>query len=594
MAGGLMQLAVYGTQDIFLTGNPQITFFKVIFKRHTNFAMESIPQHFIADANFGLETIAIIDKIGDLMNRVYLEIELPKVDLSKNPGKWTLDRDTAKKRLDQVKNYYDLVYQYIASNTDMARKLDLLLRTNNISMNEIEKTMADSNFVGGLIDLKHRLQMYIDTDPDMVASWNQINQFDIPTIFYSIVRKINNLNVSPEEKSSLKKKEILRAIHKDIYHQMYQFYMNVYHIYLECQKTYQSILNNTYTERYKFAWIEEIGHAIIDQVELRIGGQVMDTHTGDWLILFNKLFLREYQTQNYQKMIGNVSELTIFNDQVKNTYRLIIPFQFWFCRSTGLSLPLVALRYHDVMFIVRLKDLSKLCYVEDDPDLLDMANIQAQYNINISSAKLYVEYIYLDSEERRRFAQSTHEYLVETVQFQEFSGIEGKQFTAHLDFIHPTKFLVWFVQPEYYRLNPSGRNKCQWNNFGTKPNKSGYSMDSTYLRINSYDRTDPALDPIYYNYLQPHWYFSRSPIDGLYVYSFAIKPTEHQPSGSINMGRIDDFSIVSTFSQELVNIAEKGDLEGANTGIFMAVYAVSYNIFRTISGMGGMAFQNIA
>lgn len=600
MAGGLIQLTVYGLQDIFLTGTPQITFFKIVYRRHTNFAMESIEQQFIGDTNFGSDATSIIEKIGDLMNRVYLEIELPKVDLSKNPGKWQMNRESAKKQLDEIKIYYDLIYKYITCNTDMARKLDILLRVNNISMNDIIKTMQDHNFIGNLVKLKQQIHTYtttssdfnIGTQIDLTKSIQEINLFDIPTIFNSIVSKINNFDIPSDEKTSLIKKEALYAINNHIYGLMYDFYMKIYETYITQQQIYQAIITDTYTERYKFAWVEEIGHAIIDEIELRIGGQIMDKQTGDWLILFNKLYSKEYQVENYYKMIGNITELTIFNDEVKNIYRLIIPFQFWFCRNMGLSLPLLSLRYHDIMFTVKLKDLSKLCYIEDNPDLMDILNIQSQYNINIVSAKLFIDYVFLDSDERRRFAQSTHEYLVEIVQYEEFNNIDGKQFTAHLDFVHPTKFIIWFAQPEHYRSNLSGRNKCQWNNFGIRSNKTGYSMESTYLRTNSYDRTDPNLSPLYYNYVQPYWYFNNSLTDGLNVYSFALNPMEHQPSSSINLGRIDDFSIVSTFSNSFIDLTKEGDLEGNNNNIFMGVYVLSYNIFRVISGMGGMAFQN--
>lgn len=595
MAGGLIQLAVYGTQDIFLTGTPQITFFKVVYKRHTNFAMESIIQHFIGDANFGTEITAIIEKNGDLMNRVYLEIDLPKVDLVKNFSNWEIDRQNAQKQFEQVRSLYQLIYQYIASNTDMARKLNTLLSTNNISMDDIEKTMENVNFTGQLAKLKYQLQTYISNHEfNNMEYFNQkkfiqqLNQIDLTTIFNSIISQINQLNITPEEKSILKKKHLLYVITKSIYQEMYSFYMEAYNAYLSNQKIYLSMVDNSYQERYKFAWVEEIGHAIIDLVEFRIGGQIMDKHTGDWLILFNKIFLREYQVENYYKMIGNVRELTIFDDSIKNVYKLIIPFQFWFCRSTGLSLPLVALRYHDIIFTIKLKDLSKLCYVEDNPNLYDIPNIQSQYNINIIDAKLYVDYIYLESDERKRFAQSTHEYLVEILQYNEFNNINGSQYSAHTNFAHPTKFVVWFVQPEYYRENIDGKNKCQWNNFGTNPDRTGYSLKSTYLRTNSYARTDPDLNIIYYNYLQPFWYFNRSPTDGFNVYSFAIKPMEHQPSSTINLGRIDDFSIAVIFSNELLELVKNGP----NNGIYMGVYAMSYNIFRIIGGMGGMAFQN--
>ena len=599
MAGGLIQLVTYGAQDIFLTGTPQITFFKIVYRRHTNFATESIQQHFIGIANFGQEMMSIIDKIGDLMNRVYLEIELPKIDLFKNPALWRKNMEEVKKQFDAVQKYYQLVYDYVAIDLDIIRKLNFLLRTNNILLDDIMRVVNNPSFIDNLVSSRKQLQLYIaendiidkeelDSKLDLIQ---QINQIDIQIVFNSVINSFKHLTtISTEEKLSLIRKEMKKIIDNILYGEIKDFYMKAYNIYTSKQGDYQSFLDGTYIERYKFAWVEEIGHVIIDEIEIKIGNQQIDKHTGDWLILFNKIFTNEYQIKNYYKMIGNVTELILFDDKIKNNYKLIIPLQFWFCRNTGLSLPLIALRYHDIILTVRLKDLSKLCYIEDDPNLLDMPNLQAQYNINIINAKLHVDYIFLDSDERRRFAQSTHEYLIETIQYNNFNDINSKHFIAHLNFTQPTKFIIWFAQPNYYRENPTGRNKCQWNNFGTNNDKTGYTMSSAYLKLNSYNRTDPSMDIKFYNYVQPYLYFQNSPTDGYNVYSFAIKPMEHQPSSTINLSRIDDFSIVLIFTDHFLNIVkENNDIA---TGIYFGAYVMSYNVLRIIGGMGGLAFQN--
>lgn len=607
MAGGLIQLVSYGTQDIFLTGSPQITFFKIVYRRHTNFAVEPIQQHFIGVTNFDKEMSSIIDKLGDLMNHVYLEIDLPKVDLLKNSTHWKNNQIDSKKQLDRAYQYYNLVYEYISTNTEIIRNLNILLRTNNISLNDIENTMNDINFISELEQKRNELISYIENNnnfndiqeffPNKYILGKQINRIDIQIIFNSIANGIKKFykHMVMDEISSLIRKKMEKIIAEQLYPEMKHFYILAYNFYISKQKLYQSFLDGTYLERYKFAWVEEIGHAIIDKIEIRIGNQLIDKHTGDWLILFNKIFIDEYQLENYYKMIGNVTELIVFDDKVKNSYKLIIPFQFWFCRYTGLSLPLVALRYHDIMFTIKLKDLSKLCYVEDDPNLPDILTIQTQYNINIIDAKLYVDYIFLDTDERRRFAQSTHEYLIEIVQYNDFSlnDIPSKKYSVHLNFAHPTKFIIWFVQPSYYRENPTGRNKCQWNNFATN-NKTGYTMVSTYLKLNSYNRTDPSINVKFYNYLQPYLYFQHSPTDGYNVYSFSIKPMEHQPSSTINLSRIDDLSIVMEFTDDFLNIVNNGNTNDIAIGIYFGAYVMSYNILRIVSGMAGLAFQNAA
>jgi hypothetical protein len=82
MAGGLMQLVAYGAQDVFLTGTPEITFWKVSYRRHTNFAMESIEQTFSGQADFGRRVTCTISRNGDLCYRTYLQVTLPEINQS--------------------------------------------------------------------------------------------------------------------------------------------------------------------------------------------------------------------------------------------------------------------------------------------------------------------------------------------------------------------------------------------------------------------------------------------------------------------------------------------------------------------------------
>ncbi|BCS83103.1 putative capsid protein 2 [Cotonvirus japonicus] len=601
MAGGLIQLAVYGSQDIFLTGTPQVTFFKMVYRRNTNFAIESIAQHFIGDINFGQEIMCVVDKLGDLMSRVNLEIDIPKVNLVKNSSLWTINKKQAKNEYEIMTKFYGYVYAYISMNIDIARKLHTLLKTNNIPLNDITNIMLDENFTKRLTNAQHDLETYVlhSNELNLISEFSEnnfitaqlLNNFNIMKIYFSIVNNENNETntTSNDNLDTIIKRKIFNTITNDLYPRMYDFYLKVYDVYLARQEKYMSFVNGTNVERYKFAWVEELGHAIIDFIDIKIGNQIIDKHTGDWLILFSKLFVSKYQMENYNKMIGNITSLTIFDDKIKNSYKLIIPFQFWFCRNTGLSLPLISLRYHNVIFTIKLKNLSQICYVENDVNLLSMEHIQSAYNINLVDAKLYIDYIFLDTEERTRFAQSTHEYLIEVVQYETFDDIVGDKYNAHLSFSHPTKFIIWYVQPRHYRENPTGHNKCQWNNFGTRPDKSGYTMITTNLRLNLYDRTDSNLPPEYYNYVQPYWYFNNDPTDGFCVYSFAIKPTLHQPSSTLNLSRIDDFGIIMNFTPEFKTALKNS--YGIDETAHLGTYVMSYNILRFIGGMAGTAFQ---
>jgi hypothetical protein len=82
MTGGLIQIVAYGTADVFLTGMPQITFFKLVYRRYTNFAIENIEQTFSGTKNFGNTLSCTLDKVGDLINKMYLKVVLPNVSLT--------------------------------------------------------------------------------------------------------------------------------------------------------------------------------------------------------------------------------------------------------------------------------------------------------------------------------------------------------------------------------------------------------------------------------------------------------------------------------------------------------------------------------
>ena len=244
MGGGLMQLVAYGSQDIYLTGNPQITFFKVVYRRHTNFSVEPIQQVFNGVANWGKSVSATISRNGDLLHRMYITITLPVV-------------------------------------------------------------------------------------PTTSSSSDQ------------------------------------------------------------------------------FRWLNWLGHIIVQQAEIEIGGQRIDKHYGHWLHIWNELTQTSGHQAGYATMVGNVPRLVQSSIDSIPSVTLYVPLRFWFNRNVGLALPLIALQYHDVKLNLQLANKSD-CY---------WASSTARSPNDLVDVKLWVDYIYLDTDERRRFAQASHEYLIEQLQF---------------------------------------------------------------------------------------------------------------------------------------------------------------------------------
>ena len=538
MGGGLMQLVAYGAQDVYLTGNPQITFWKVSYRRHTNFAMESIEQTFNGQADFGRRVTCTISRNGDLAYRTYLQVTLP-----------------------------------------------------------------------------------------------EINQH---------------------------------------------------------MKNTSGVTNGVYAR-----WLDFPGEQMISQVEVEIGGQRIDRQYGDWMHIWNQLTLAGEQNRGYGKMVGNTTQLTYITDPSFNDVdgpcesnaprqvcaprnalpetTLYVPLQFWYCRNPGLALPLIALQYHEVKINLDIRPIDECLWAVGSLNCdSGSAKVTTAYNQSLVAASLYVDYVFLDTDERRRMAQNPHEYLIEQLQFTGDESVGSSSNKIKLNFNHPVKELVWVVQPDenvdycaslecgqplYQVLGAQPFNYTDaidalpnaihsfggpdavakdssafingdlFNDAGAVDmaatdgkgdywadadktklgfeniQNSGVSDAGTFvlaetaldmhcwgenpvvtakLQLNGQDRFSER-EGTYFDLVQPYQHHTRSPDTGINVYSFALRPEEHQPSGSCNFSRIDNATLQLVLSNATV--------EGTKTAK-VRVYATNYNVLRVMSGMGGLAYSN--
>jgi hypothetical protein len=407
MGGGLLQLVAYGAQDVYLTGNPQITFFKVVYRRHTNFAIEAIQQTFNGTPGYGNRVTCQISRNGDLIHRMYLSV-------------------------------------------------------------------------------------------DMAGSTGTVCPF--------------------------------------------------------------------------------FGLRLINYVEIEIGGQKIDKHYSHWMYVWNELSLPVSKKEGYKKMVGALDTAGVLSDN------LYIPLEFWFCRNVGLALPLIALQYHEVKVNILFEEMDKCRGTGTALSAL-------------GPASLWVDYIFLDTDERRRFAQLSHEYLIEQLQFTGTESVlsAGGQIKPKLSFNHPCKELVWFCASDFDASSVTIANN-NWVNYTTKAQTVApwYStrvtngvvdnlnpVKTAKLVLNGNDRFSERPGS-YFNLIQPFQHHENIPGNpGINVYSFALKPEEHQPSGTLNMSRID--TAVLNLSTGLITDGAKSNLH---------IYAINYNVLRILSGMGGLAYSN--
>ena len=239
-------------------------------------------------------------------------------------------------------------------------------------------------------------------------------------------------------------------------------------------------LTTSATQHKAFRWLNWVGHVLCKSIELTIGGTKIDKQYGEWLHLWNELSNGVSKSYGYSEMVGNVPKMTQIHHQgtsvsstaVTEAYNLYVPLQFWFCRNPGLALPIIALQYSDINVNVEFRELDECIwantYDTGTPTFVSQKGKAVVDSDSISlgsNTTLYVDYIYLDTDERRRFAQVSHEYLIETVQFRgDVSITGGGEHAVKLNFSHPVKEIVWvsqaskFVDSDYSQIR-AGR---QW------------------------------------------------------------------------------------------------------------------------------------
>ena len=322
------------------------------------------------------------------------------------------------------------------------------------------------------------------------------------------------------------------------------------------------------------------GNALVKQAEIEIGGQLIDRQYGNWMNIWTELTVPEGKRAGYDDMVGNkaTSHSQTGSINANAATRFYVPLQFWFNRNPGLALPLIALQYHEVKLNLELRPASELTNGADS-------------TATGLGCKLYVDYIYLDTDERRRFAQVSHEYLIEQVQYN--NGVSAKEdVQTELRFNHPVKELIW-------QTRGAGSDCC---NFNTGVD----GVCSALLQLNGHDRFRKRTGE-HFSTVQRYEHHSGSAGDWavtslvdagtIYSYSFALKPEEHQPSGTCNFSRIDNAVLnLGIIGGRLTdnNTAALDDANAkamAKVGV-LDVYAVNYNVLRIMSGMGGLAYSN--
>jgi len=559
MTGGLIQIVAYGSQDLFLTGIPEITFFKYIYKRYTNFAEETIDIKVDGVCNFGEELSCTFPKNGDIIKNIFLKIELPSVSLTR-----TVNNDDIKLKeieYNDANNKYNNLVNYLLYLYNSIRIIDNLLLQDNSTFTKIK---ADVN-------------VYLDNEgANFLSAKNSIDPDDLAVLdITNDLDKIKDLVINEEDKKDKLKIDINKYLNESNI-----ITQNLQNDIIKKKENW----DNTKNTNYNFAWIDNLVYKIIDQISIEIGGNIIDRQYGKWLFIWNQIAENKYHKNTINKLICNNSELTKFNRDTKPSFNIYLPLKFWFNKEYGSALPLISMRYQDIILKLKLSSLKDCVYTDYDNTNNDMID-----KIKLLNISLLTDYIYLDNDERHKFAQASHEYLIEQTKNNYFEVKKSKELVVDLDFYHPVKYLVWTLQSKKkiddnihfifseitYTVN---------NNFPTITNSENNTISKCRLELNGINRIE-YMDGEYFNYIQPYECFNNTPNDGINCYSFGLQPLKHQPSGTCNFSKLDKTSLKILLTDEFYNSIDTDD------NIVINVYSVNYNVLRFSKGIAGLAFN---
>jgi hypothetical protein len=335
-------------------------------------------------------------------------------------------------------------------------------------------------------------------------------------------------------------------------------------------------------------WVNDIGNALINDISVEIGEKEIDKHTGEWLNIWGELTVPASQREGYNEMIGHWNIYPPFPSQTATPpLHLTIPLRFWFCNTIGAALPLIALQAHPVRIIIHIRPLQDLVWI---PGLVPGGVCPSVTPVTIPRFQMFGDYIYLDTEERRRFASAEHEYLIDQLQISPSQTVVTgtSSISMPLYFNHCCKEFIWVIQQNRMTALKEWFNysSCEFANGGQPGCLTQDLLGTAILRLDGSDRFYVRNAP-YFRLTQPYQHHTTVPTPPtyIYLYSFSLRPEEIQPSGSLNCSKIDDIVLSLTFNPNTIGAAVDDGL-----GSSVRVYATNYNVLRIIGGLGGLAF----
>jgi hypothetical protein len=510
MTGALIQLVAYGIDNLYLTHDPQITYFKVVYRRHTNFTSEHIPQPFINQPNFGKKSTCILAKNADLIGKSYIVVTLPKVQ---TVGNTQAKFAWVKKIGFAIIKTIEIEINGKIIDTHYGEWLNLWAELTG------ELTNGKSRGFKKLIGDVDELTNYTDTKDEYILR--------IPLQFWFCKSSTNAIPIISLQYCDIK-------INVEFQDALNCYYLSPSH-YIKCRDDIVNFIPNEY-------------------IEQNING-----------VIASGIFM--YYDTNYKRL---------YYQKITNEKLISIPVSNDFDTSQNniTTINSLLLSPQGLKYSIVGKTSGYSTYAEFNNKTITQTNSSIR-NIDLVNAYLLVTYYYIDEDERYKFTQSKHDYLIEQLFFTPNIPIDNINFSGQIIVNQPCKFMVWIAQMNYIY------NSLDYYNYTDtydKNNEKSLITEQT-ITLNGNQRIK-MRDSTYFDTIQKHIHTKTTTSTGINMYSFALYPFIIQPSGTCNMSQFDDVKIQLKLSST-VNI---------NNNANFRAYCLCSNIFRISNGYAGMVF----
>ncbi len=536
MGGGLMQLVAYGAQDVYLTGSPQITFFKVIYRRHTNFSVEPIPQTFTGSAEFGRTVTCTLNRSGDLIGPMYLQATLKAVAAGAN--EWGYVRrvglalvqhykiEIGGSKIDEQYGDWLNIWYELSHKVGQERGFSRMV-------GDVSELTTISTEAKPAYSLYVPLQLWFNRNNGLALPLIALQYHDVRlTIdFRPASQCVNVASGSSAPAVSVNDAQLI-----------------IDYIYLDSE------------ERKRFA---QASHEyLIEQLQFT-GDETLNNTTNKYRLNFNHPCKYLVWAPHLDKFQSGNSYLAYAANGDWEAARERFAKVMWLATRVGVTVDDNGITINSS----ESGEVSSPASTSEDVDLLVSAQfIQSDFSATSLSLTSLENIVLLKNAFTMAHLSSTVSELASTFDISPNSDGE--------------KVLTKYGYKVYDHFN-----------YGNNIDRTDNPVVAAKLQLNGSDRFQER-DGAYFNYVQPWQHFSNTPADGINVYSFALKPEDHQPSGTCNFSRIDNATLQIRCGEN--NNAASAGYKESHLGVnsVLKIYAVNYNVLRVMSGMAGAAYSN--